>query len=175
MNIRRGITDATPVCVFPWEKPILEEIHGGNAEPVTIDEMCSMKGFVKATKIKLRHSKDYPPSLREQLLLMAEVQDEDEDPMQDLDAEFGRLANKYGMHPHLPIPMVEKVYGSPNHFKIAVQSMIEDMRPEPAPERSLTRQELLRQLKEMGVKTDIHMTRDDLQRLMDSEQEQQAA
>jgi hypothetical protein len=53
ITIRRGITDATAVCVFPWEKPLIEEIHGGNATLVTIDQMCSKDGVKSVKRLKL--------------------------------------------------------------------------------------------------------------------------
>ena len=44
------MTDKTAVCIYPWEKPILEQIHGGAVDEASIDEMCSLKGSIKVEK-----------------------------------------------------------------------------------------------------------------------------
>lgn len=128
MTINRGMTDKTAVCVFPWEKPLLEEVHGSGAEEVSIEEMVDIKkGVAKVKPIKIKADRvgvsEAPPLLKDQLQKMTVVDNED-DPKYDLDTEYGRLAEKYGMHPDVALPVVEKVYGSPTLFKQAVRPFL---------------------------------------------------
>ncbi len=126
MTIRRGITDATAVCVFPWERPLIEEIHGGSADVVTIDQMCSKDGVKSVKKIKLREGRrdqddkvmtpEDAPDMRAQLIAMCDV-DPDNNPMDDPEGEYGRMMEKYGMHPKIELPVVEKVYGNSRTFR----------------------------------------------------------
>lgn len=126
MLINRGMTDETAVCVFPWEKPLLEEVHGAGAIPVTVDEMCSTKGVknVRAIPMPTASAKERvvekAPDLRQQLEAMVRV-DPEVDPFEDLDQEYGRLIERYGMHPKVEMPIVEKVFGSTAAFKRMVQ------------------------------------------------------
>jgi hypothetical protein len=121
MNIKRGMTDNTTVCVFPWEKPILEEIHGGNAEQVSIDEMCSLRGAVKVKELKLKHeTSEKGLDLRAQLEAMARVLP-DQNPLDDPEAEFNRLVQRYGMHMDVNLPNVTKVFGSFGNFRVALR------------------------------------------------------
>lgn len=133
MTINRGITDETPVCVYPWERPLLEEIHGAGAQPVSIEEMCSMKGVKSVAEIKLpsggeretpngeQAKVERAPGLREQLVAMTRVAPEN-DPANDVDTEWGRLLERYGMHPKVEMPVVEKVYGSLPAFRKVVRA-----------------------------------------------------
>lgn len=120
MLIQRGLTDKTPVCVWPWEQPILEEIHGGNAVAVTIDEMCDLKTPVKVKEIKLRHSTEKIPGLRQQLEAMVKINPE-ANPLDDPEAEYARLENCYGRHLQVNLPNVTKVYGSIGNFRRAMR------------------------------------------------------
>lgn len=121
MLIQRGLTDRTPVCVFPWEQPILEEIHGGNAQPVTIDGLCDLQGASKVTKMKMLHPKaEEGPTMREQYEAMVKV-DAETSPLNDPEAEFGRMVEVYGMHVNVKLPNVEKVFGSPAGFRKAMR------------------------------------------------------
>lgn len=119
VTVRRGITDATAVCIFPWEKAILERIHGGEVTEVSIDEMCDLKGPVKVEKVKISRSMkdsdevDAGLPLRAQLEAMVIVH-EDDDPASDADAEYSRLEQKYGMDKDIPMPVVTVVYGQQN-------------------------------------------------------------
>ena len=123
MRISRGMTDATAICVYPWEKALVEEVHGGAAIVTTIDEMCNLQGG-KAKPIKppiaSKHARekemDKVPSLREQLEAMCVV-DPEADPIHDLEAEWGRMIDKYGMHIKIPITNAEKVYGNFGIFR----------------------------------------------------------
>jgi hypothetical protein len=115
IRIDRGMTDKTTVCVFPWEKPLIEEVHAGHAEEISIDEMASLKGATAVRKQKLKHAKAYAPDLRTQLEAMCVV-DADEDPKLDLAGEYGRLIERYGMHPSVNLPVAEKVYGNVSNF-----------------------------------------------------------
>jgi len=120
MTVHRGPMDATAVIVYPWEKPLLEEIHPGGANEKTITELCNLHNPVSVKRQKLPYgaeaNKEYAPDMREQLELMCRVDPED-DPTRDPEGEFSRLAAKYGMHPEVKMLTVEKVYGSPVHFR----------------------------------------------------------
>jgi hypothetical protein len=130
MEIDRGITDKTAVCVYPWERPLLEEVHGSGATVVTIDQMCSKDGVVSVKAIKMPTSApdqdgnervpDKAPDLRAQLTAMTRVP-RDTDPFNDLGAEWGRLLEKYGMHPTVAVPVAEKVFGTAQGFRRMVQ------------------------------------------------------
>jgi hypothetical protein len=117
IKIKRGMTDTTSVCVFPWEKPLVEEIHGGNARVVTIDDMCNQEGVqsVKPLEMKTRldrHGEEITAaqglSPREQLVAMTKVAGAS-NPFADPLAEWGRLEMVYGANED-GIPVVEKVY-----------------------------------------------------------------
>lgn len=133
MTIQRGTMDKTAVCVFPWERPILEEIHGGGAEVVGIEDMASLKGASKVVTVKLRNPKaELAPDLKEQLQAMAQV-DRETNPFNNLEEEFNRLAQKYGMHPEVKMPVVEKVYGSLANFRVTVRAYRADTPPKDDP------------------------------------------
>jgi hypothetical protein len=111
LNVKRGMTDATAVCVYPWEKPILEAVHGQDVLEVSIEQMSTVKdGVVKKEKMKFKYEGLPGPDLRQQLEEMAYV-DPEEDPALDPATEYNRLAEKYGMDKELPILQVERVYG----------------------------------------------------------------
>ena len=130
MTIQRGLTDKTPVCVYPWEKPILEEIHGGNAVEVSIVEMCDLKGATKIKKLKLLHkTSEEGPTMREQYEAMTKA-DPESDPLADPEAEYGRLAERYGMHTKVALPNVEKVYGSIGNFRRAMRDYARGKTPD---------------------------------------------
>lgn len=123
MTVGRGPMDKTAVCVFPWERELLEEIHGGGAEHKTIEELTTFKGVVSAKKLKLPipGTGALPAGdLKSQLRAMTIVPAED-DPAHDLSAEFVRLQEKYGMHPSVNMTVVEKVYGNAGNFSRAVR------------------------------------------------------
>lgn len=119
VNVKRGITDNTAVCIFPWEQKILERIHGGDVEEVSIDQMCELKGHVKVEKLKFTRSMEdgakaeQAPNLRAQLEAMVVVSDE-EDPAHDPDGEYNRLESKYGMDKEVNMPVVTIIYGQLN-------------------------------------------------------------
>ncbi len=122
-QIDRGPTDSTPVCVYPWEIAILEEIHGSSARMTTIDQLSSPPPgarAVKPKKMKLIYGKHHPPTVREQMEAMQKVS-EDEDPFNDLDEEFVRLEECYGMDKDVPLSVAKKVYGSVRNFRREVQ------------------------------------------------------
>lgn len=110
VKVNRGMTDKTIVRVYPWEKQILEMVHGQDCEPVTIDAMCDMKEAVKIEKMKLMHGNQYAPGLRDQLIEMATV-DPESDPANDPATEYNRMAEKYGMDKDMPMPVVTRLYG----------------------------------------------------------------
>lgn len=114
LNVRRGVTDATAVCVYPWEKPLLELIHGQDCEEVSIERMSEIKdGVVRKEKVKFKYDGMPGPDLRQQLEAMAYV-DAEEDPALDPAAEYNRLVDKYGMDKDMPVPVVTRVYGEFN-------------------------------------------------------------
>lgn len=122
MTIQRGTMDKTAVCVFPWERPILEEIHGGGAQVVGIEEMSSLKGASKVVTVKLKSPKtELAPGLKEQLEAMAAVT-RDDDPFHNLEEEYGRLQDKYGKHPQIDMSVTEKVFGSVMNFRSIVRA-----------------------------------------------------
>src|SRR5262245_37629737 len=117
MTVNRGMTDATATCVFPWEQPLLQEVHGEAAQPVSIDEMCKIHGAKKVETVKLpislkmRKKAELPPDTRGQLEAMCKVARGD-DPKFNIEAEYARLEGKYGMHPKINMTVVAKVFGS---------------------------------------------------------------
>lgn len=135
------MTDKTPVCIYSWEKPILEQVHGGGVEEVTIEQMCDMKDAVKVEKAKIARAMpsgekaDSAMSLRAQLEAMAEV-DPENDPADDPAAEYSRLVDKYGMDKEIPLPVVTRVYGEFNSgaFAAALKAAALEGKPARAPE-----------------------------------------
>jgi hypothetical protein len=111
LNVKRGMTDATAVCVYPWEKRLLEHIHGSEAIEVSIDAMATVKdGVVKKEKVKFKYDGRPGPDLRQQLEAMAYV-DPEEDPTLDAAGEYSRLVDKYGMDAGVKMPVVTLIYG----------------------------------------------------------------
>ncbi len=111
VNVRRGPMDNTAVCVYPWEIALLQHVHLNNVEEVSIERMATQKeGVIKVQKIKLKHTEKPAPDLRSQLEAMVYV-DPEEDPANDPSAEYGRLADRYGMDKDFPMPVVERIYG----------------------------------------------------------------
>ena len=47
--------------------------------------------------------------------------DPETDPINDIDAEYNRLVERYGLHPDMPLPFVEKVYGGIQRFRAVVR------------------------------------------------------
>lgn len=187
MTIKRGITDQTAVCVFPWEKPLIEEIHGGNAIEVSIDDMCSKEGVKVVKTIKLKERVDLNGEamvpeqgldLRARLTRMTMV-DPEEDPSQDPDSEYGRMQEKYGMHPELPILVVEKVYGSARQFRVCVRDFaagrvpdflddgaVDDRSEDELAPAEMTMQQLRKALKARDIPYARTDTRDKLEELL---------
>ena len=130
--IGRGMTDKTAVCVFPWELPILQLVHGQEVVERSIDEMVSMDGAIKTEKVKQKISAVVPPSLRQQYEIMAYV-DPDEDPANDPAGEYQRMVDKYGMDKELPIPCVTRVFGEfqSGAFAAALEKHIGDSAAKP--------------------------------------------
>lgn len=146
MTIDRGPMDKTAVVVYPWEKPLLEEVHKGGASEVTLDQLCEMHNPRKVVKQKMPYAadadckKDNVPDLRAQYITMQSVA-EDEDPCLDPGSEFARLCGKYGMHPDVKMLVVEKVYGSEQIF----HRMLRDYR------RAKTRAEAMECIPSLGA------------------------
>lgn len=130
VNVKRGLTDNTAVCVYPWEMPIMQEIHGGSVTEVSIEEMCDLKSPKSVKKLKLKNPKaDAPLTLRQQLEAMAKV-DPEESPLQDPEGEYNRLVERYGMHLTVAVPNVEKVFGSYPGFRRALADYAKGNVPE---------------------------------------------
>lgn len=127
--VSRGLTDKTAVCVFPWEAPILEEIHGSNAVKVTIDEMCDLKQPIRVKQLKLKHSTEKMLTLREQFESMVKI-DPLRNPLEDPEAEFARMEGCYGRHLEVNISNVEKVYGSRGNFRRAMREFASGKTPD---------------------------------------------
>jgi hypothetical protein len=164
VNVSRGMTDKTAICVYPWEVDVLALVHGQAIEEVSIEQMCDMKGPLKVEKLKLKHTEHPAPDLRSQLEIMAYV-DPEEDPANDPAGEYERLAMKYGMDKELPIACVTRVYGefSSGAFEARLQKYAKDRQPKPAAlkaaDEGLNKQpidmtvgELREALKERGIK-----------------------
>lgn len=137
VKVQRGMTDATAVCVFPWEVDILALVHGGDVKEVSIEEMCAMQGAVKVEKQKLKKlpqlKAKYAPDPKAQYEAMCYV-DPDDDPANDPAAEYNRLVEKYGMDKELPIACVTRVYGelTSGAFAAKLKEHAEDRLPRPA-------------------------------------------
>jgi hypothetical protein len=195
ITIRRGITDATAVCVFPWEKPLIEEIHSGNATLVTIDQMCSKDGVKSVKKLKLHNTgrrdqddkpmaPEYAPDTRAQLEAMTNV-DPDNNPMDDPAGEYARMAEKYGMHPKIELTVVEKVFGNERTFRSCMRDFAAGRTPDFLMEddgeqgekivAEMTAEELRVMLDGMGVKFPPKATRAKLEEIAVEAQAQQAA
>lgn len=123
MLVKRGLTDNTPTCCYPWEKPMLESIHGGNAIEVPIEDLLGTQGAagVKALTLPRQDDKTIPAlSPRDQYEAMLMVSDAD-NPMADPQQEWNRLIEKYGMDAELPVTVAEKVYGGYRQFRTALK------------------------------------------------------
>lgn len=177
MLVQRGLTDRTPVCVWPWEKPILEEIHGGNAQEVTLDELCDLKNPLKVKTIKLKNAVGGRMlTLREQFESMIKV-DPDRNPLQDPEQEFDRLIGVYGRHLEVNLPNVMKVYGSIGNFRRAMRDYATGKTPDfldvsgpidvpgEKPTAQMTDAEIKAALKEKKVKVPAGADRGDLEEL----------
>lgn len=113
-EVNRGMTDKTPVLVYPWEVPLLEDIHGeGNVTEVTHAETLKL---IKRTKV------DEPHRTRIELAEGQVRESPYYDPLDDIAAEYGRMQAKYGMHPSIEMTIVEHVYGrlASGQFEAAV-------------------------------------------------------
>ncbi len=181
VTVKRGMTDETAVCVYPWEMRLLERIHGGSVKERSIDELCEMHGPVKIEKNRTQIKReggekpDAAPDLREQLMAMARV-DPDEDPTQDPAAEYNRLIDKYGMDAEISLPVVTLVYGQLDSgaFEAAMKAssgtVAKSKRsPAPAAEKpieQMTLNELRAKLKEAGIDFDISATKAQLADLL---------
>jgi len=170
VTVGRGMTDKTPVCVFPWELRILQQIHGEVVE-VTIDQMCDLKDAVKTEKIKHTRSMDagvkpdQAPTLRQQLETMAMV-DPESDPVNDPEAEYIRLGDKYGMDKEIPLPVVTRVYGefSSGAFAAALKEYSEGVQDKGPDEMSIN--ELRTKLRAEGIDFEKTATKEELRDLL---------
>jgi len=192
VNINRGKMDATAVCVYPWEVPILEEIHGGGAQLTTPEEMASMKGAASVKPIQMPYNKDADKLLPlDRALVERQRVAYEDDPFHDLQSEWTRLENLYGMDKELPMPVVKKVYGSPANFAQAIRvfrsgtlppknidELIHGAAPNPdeipddaedlaelAPS-DMTINQLRKQLKDAGIAYNARATRDELESML---------
>lgn len=130
VTVKRGLTDNTAVCIYPWEKPIMQEIHGGSVTEVSIEEMSDLKNPISVKKLKHKNPKtEDAPNLRAQLEAMMKV-DPEESPLQDPEGEYGRLVERYGMHLTVAVPNVEKVFGSYPNFRRALADYAKGRLPE---------------------------------------------
>lgn len=182
MTVKRGMTDDTPVCVWPWEKPILEEIHGGNAVEVSINDMCSLRDAVSVKKLKHKKKEtEDGPTMREQFEAMVRV-NPDLNPLADPESEWNRLIGKYGMHKDVPLPNVEKVFGSLGNFRLALREYAKGKIPafldtgaidadaDEKPLADMTDKEVRQALERRGVEVPKKASREQLETLyLDSE------
>lgn len=188
LHVKRGPMDTTLVCVFPWEKPILEEIHGSNCQPVSIEKLCELPPGVTVKPVKLKKSvgidgkimtPDKPLSQRqlyEKMLLV----DEDENPLADIGNEWGRMMEVYGRHMEIPTTNVEKVYGSFRNFQSCVRTFAKGKTPEflmgdgaddgaaedDLPIAEMTDDQLREKLTQSGIKFAKNAKREELEDLL---------
>lgn len=163
VKVNRGMTDATLKCIFPWEKKVLELVHGQDLTDVTIDELCSQKDVVKVEKIKLNHATEFAPDQRAQYEAMCEV-DPEEDPADNPEGEYNRMVETYGMDKDLPIPAVTRVFGefSSGAFSAALKEYKKDSVQKSGP----TIAELRQRCAELGIDYTAAATRPQLQSLI---------
>lgn len=176
-TVSRGMTDKTAVCIFPWELAVLSQIHGGEVQEVSIDEMCHLKGAVKVQKNAFKRQdgieSESAPALRAQLEAMAFVPD-DEDPANDPETEYSRLVDKYGMDKEVPLPVVTRVYGEliSGAFAAALKAAAAAETPRaPKPSKpvaEMTINELREELKAQGIDYDRQATKAELQDLLET-------
>lgn len=103
VTVRRGLTDSTPVLVYPWEVPILERIHGeGNVNEENTKET---ERWLRLTGVN-QPSDTVKETHGGQIKTIPAY-----DPSIDIAAEYMRMVNKYGMDPDRPMPVVEFCYG----------------------------------------------------------------
>lgn len=188
--VDKGPMTKTLVCVFPWERYLLEEIHGAGAIPVTIDELCDLQGG-KVRKIKLNpqgrrdvDGKVLQPeeglTLRAQYERMVEV-DPDDSPANDVQGEWNRLIAVYGKHPTTDTTVAEKVFANVRVFRTCVRDFVNGIVPEmlrdiddddDRPVETMTARELKQALTERGIEFKGNASREDLLALL---QEQKKA
>jgi hypothetical protein len=123
VTVRRGLTDSTPVMVYPWEVPILEIIHGeGN---IIEENNAETERWLKRTGVNV------PRDTVVELHAGGTKVTEAYDPSIDIAAEFLRMQQKYGMHADMPQSNVEFVYGAlkTGQFEAAVlENLPEELR-----------------------------------------------
>jgi hypothetical protein len=88
--VDRGITDKTPVIIFPHEVRILQELHGESAVRVI----------------------DAESALQEQKGLFDQLSLRQNIPV-NVDEEWDRCLNLYGMHPEIKMTVCQFIYGGP--------------------------------------------------------------
>lgn len=172
VNVSRGMTDKTAVCIFPWEKQLLEHIHGGEVEETTIAAMCALGDAVKVQKNAFKRAdgevSETAPTLKQQLEAMIVVPD-DEDPLQDPEAEYSRLVDKYGMDKDMPLPVVSRVYGELNSgaFAAALKDTAKaNAKPSGKSPDEMSINELRTELRRQSVDFDPTSTKEELRDLL---------
>lgn len=94
-----NITDMTPTVVWDHEVPILEELHG------TVDVIDESRYEELLDRDVRENREEILAEIIKSAGLGAVFTGSPED-------EYARLINKYGLHPEVKVPAVEKVYGS---------------------------------------------------------------
>lgn len=94
-----NITDLTPTVVWEHEVPILEELHG------TIDVIDESR----YQELLDRDVVENRSVILDEIIRNTRLGDVFNGTPED---EYARLINKYGLHPDVKVPVVEKVYGS---------------------------------------------------------------
>ena len=90
--VRRDMVESTPVIIFSHEYPILQSIHGDDNISIVTDP----------NRIIAQSTEGLTKEQREaQIEKMMAPQD-----MESAD-EYNRLAERYGMHPEVSVPVVE--------------------------------------------------------------------
>lgn len=167
VKVNRGMTDATMRCIFPWEKRVLELVHGQDVQEVSIDELCSQKDVLKVEKIKLNHATEHAPDQRAQYEAMCEVDPED-DPADNPEGEYNRLVEQYGMDKDLPIPAVTRIYGELTSGAFA--AALKEFKAQTPAKAGPTIAQLRARASELGIQYPASATRPQLEGMIAAKQ-----
>jgi hypothetical protein len=118
VQIKRGLTDDTPLIVWQHEIPLLESVHGEGTVRVIEDPKAVLDEgfFAKRNDVAKR-----APSIS---LGLDDVFDG------DVREEYSRLLARYGQHEKVAMPVVEYVYGrlDEGRFeKIVIRATVDEL------------------------------------------------
>lgn len=154
VQVQRGPMSTTTIAIRPWERPLLEELHGEGAVQVVTEEEAN----VHAERLGLLNVEPFDIS-------------------NDLELEYDRLQTFYGMHPEVKVPIVERCYGkfSEGRFSKAVRQAcsasrgaIDDAKVEaPRSAKALSLDELRDQADDLGIEWTPAMTEGEIKAEID--------